>query len=116
MTCVERYNGKLLIRHLQHHVDLGFSIDDAPGMWMEGKLHTMFERALANLVQILREDPGVCGGQILRTAASVEIGFERLDAEIGREFGIGAIAVQRRLQLARVEVLPAACDRRNADS
>ena len=59
MARVERHEHQLGIGHLQNHVDLGLPLDDGPGMRMERELDAMLERALADLVQILREDLAV---------------------------------------------------------
>ena len=84
---------------------------------MEGELHAVLERALAHLVQILREDPGIRAAKVhvFRIVPRVEIGLERLAAEIGGELRIGGVVVQRGLKLRGIEVLTAAADRGDAN-
>ena len=59
MARVEREKHQLGIGHLQDHLDFGLPLGHRPGMRMKRELDPVFERALADLVEVLREDPGV---------------------------------------------------------
>ena len=83
---------------------------------MKGELHAMLERSFADLVEIAREDPGVRRAEVLRSEPAAQVRLQRLDAEIRAELRVGGVAVERRLQLRRVEVVAAAGDRRDADA
>ena len=115
MTRVECHEHQLRVGHLQDHVDFGLALDDRPRVRVERELDAVLERALADLVEIFREDLAVRAAEVLRPGAPAEVGLERRDAEVRRELGVGAVAVERGLQLGRVEIFSAARDRRDAD-
>ena len=115
-ACVECHEHQVGIGHVQNHVDLGFTLDDRPCVGMECELDPVLERAFADLIQISREDPAVRAAQVLRARPPSKVGLERRDAEVRRELGIGAVAVERRLQLRRIEIFAAAGHRGDADS
>ena len=115
VTSVEREKHQLGIGHLQDHVHFSLALNHRPGMRMKRKLDPVLECALADLIQILREDLAIRAAEVLRTETPAEIGLERRDPEIGRELGVRAVAVKGRLQLGGVEILPATCNRGNPD-
>ena len=59
MTRVECHEHQLRIGHFQNHVHLGLALDDRPRVRVERELDAVLQRALADLIQILREDLAV---------------------------------------------------------
>ncbi len=82
---------------------------------MERELDAVLERPLADLVQIVREDPPVRCAQVLGSRTPAEVGLESRDAEVRRELGVGRVVVERCLQLGGIEIFSAARHRGDAD-
>ena len=110
MAGIEGDEHQLRVGHLQNHVDFGLALDDRPGVRMERELHAVLERALADFVEVLARILAFAG---LRSPgrAAAEVRLQCRDAEKRAELRIGGVAVERRLELGRVEVFATAGDR-----